>query len=101
MGTEPTTSEVTYLHASNDIGLWARAYKLLQTREPELMKEYKKHLASLQRNCSTVADILTLQSIETVVKQLLDDRKKKQWRVSLLGKDKDTRANREISEVPT
>jgi hypothetical protein len=82
----PTASEAAPLSLSDDFELWTRAYKMLQTREPELMEDYKKHLTSLQHDSATDAELLTPRSVESIVKQLLNDREKKQWRVSLLGK---------------
>lgn len=59
------------------------------------MEDYKKHLASLQDDTATGADISNRQSIESIVKQLWEDREKKQWRVSLLGKEIKIRAQAE------
>lgn len=83
--TQPTASDP--LHVSDDFELWTRAYEMLQTREPKLMEDYKKHLASLQHDGATDADLSTSRSVESIVKQLLDNREKEQWRVSLLGKE--------------
>ncbi|KAF7161294.1 hypothetical protein CNMCM5623_006911 [Aspergillus felis] len=83
------TPEATPLPRS-DFEPWTRAYEILQTREPELIEDYKKHLGSLgslQRDGATDADLSTPRSVESIVKQLLDDQEKKQWRVSLLGKE--------------
>ncbi|GIJ91391.1 hypothetical protein Asppvi_010356 [Aspergillus pseudoviridinutans] len=84
--TQPTASDATPLPRS-DFEPWTRAYEILQTREPELIEDYKKHLGSLQRDGATDADLSTPRSVESIVKQLLDDREKKQWRVSLLVKE--------------
>jgi hypothetical protein len=75
------------LTLSDDFELWTRAYKIFQTREPGLMDDYKKHLTSQQYNGTTDADLSTAQSVESIVKQLLDNREKKQWQVSLFGKE--------------
>lgn len=68
---------------SGGLDLWAQAYEILQDREPELTEDYNKHLASLQDGTDSPKSI----SVESIVHQLLRDREKKQWRVSLLGKD--------------
>ncbi|KAL1976654.1 hypothetical protein VTN31DRAFT_2936 [Thermomyces dupontii] len=67
---------------SEVLDIWPRAYKILQDREPELVEDYKKHLASLQgdRNSKHL-------SVETTVSRLMHDFEKNQWRVSLLDKD--------------
>jgi len=51
------------------------------------MEDYKKHLAFLQDDAAADADLSTLRSVKCIMKQLLEDREKKQWQVSLLGKD--------------
>ncbi|KAF7179589.1 hypothetical protein CNMCM7691_008637 [Aspergillus felis] len=84
--TQPTASDPTPLPQSG-FEPWTRAYEILQTQEPELIEDYKKHLGSLQRDGTTDADLSTSRSVESIVKQLIDDREKKQWRVSLLGKE--------------
>ncbi|KAJ5510354.1 hypothetical protein N7453_002457 [Penicillium expansum] len=49
------------------------------------MTDYASHLASLQVNPTSKRNISNSEFVEDVVKRLLDDRKKKQWRLSLLG----------------
>ncbi|KAF7176013.1 hypothetical protein CNMCM7691_001188 [Aspergillus felis] len=99
------TPEATPLPRS-DFEPWTRAYEILQTREPELIEDYKKHLGSLgslgslQRDGATDADLSTPRSVESIVKQLLDDREKKQWRVSLLGKESDPVVKNALSAQP-
>jgi hypothetical protein len=66
---------------------WARAYELFQTREAELMADYQTHLTSLRGDAVTSVDLDTPPSVESIVKTLLEDREKKAWRVSILGKD--------------
>lgn len=68
---------------SEDLDFWARAYEILQDREPELMGNYKKYLASLQDD----TDSFKATSVELIVSRLISDREKKQWRLSLLGKN--------------
>ncbi|RYP67000.1 hypothetical protein DL771_007496 [Monosporascus sp. 5C6A] len=73
---------------SHDVDPWSRAYEIVQEREPELMVDYKKHLASLQGDtAASAADLSSQGSVEPIVKRLLENREQKQWRVALLGKD--------------
>lgn len=72
---------------THDVDPWRRAYEIVQEREPELLADYGKHLTSLQDNAVASADLATPRSVESTVKRLLEDRDKKQLRVSLLGKD--------------
>jgi N-terminal domain of NWD NACHT-NTPase len=51
------------------------------------MVDYKKHLASLQGDGAASVDLSSRQSVKFIVNNLLDDQKKGQWRVSILGND--------------
>ncbi|KAF7547245.1 hypothetical protein G7Z17_g7857 [Cylindrodendrum hubeiense] len=82
------TSSELVSSPSHDIEPWSRAYEIFQKREPELTADYEKHLApSQQGDAAASADLSTPESVESIVKRLLEDRENKQWRVSLLGKD--------------
>jgi hypothetical protein len=83
---QPTASDAGS-SPSDDVDPWGRAYKIFQEREPELMADYAKHLASLQGDTAASIDLSVPRSVESIVTQLLEDREKKQWRVSLLGRD--------------
>ncbi|KAL3488415.1 hypothetical protein BJX62DRAFT_240109 [Aspergillus germanicus] len=67
--------------------LWARAYNLVRERDPVLMEEYGRVLANLQGDTAVDIDITSRESVEALVNQLLDNRDRKQWRISLLGRD--------------
>ncbi|CAG8898977.1 unnamed protein product [Penicillium egyptiacum] len=85
----PSTSACSPLapstRATQDIDIWSRAYEVAENREPELMTDYASHLASIQGNPTTKRRISSSGFAEDVVKQLLEDREKKQWRLPLLG----------------
>jgi hypothetical protein len=51
------------------------------------MEEYGRELANAQGDTAIDVNISNRQSVEALVNQLLDNREKKQWRISLLGKD--------------
>ncbi|KAB5566911.1 hypothetical protein GE09DRAFT_1284618 [Coniochaeta sp. 2T2.1] len=72
---------------SHDVDPWGTAYKIFQEREPELTADYAKHLASVQGDNAATTELSVPRSVELIVRQLLEDREKKQWRVSLLGRD--------------
>lgn len=85
-------SETTPTSLSGSQDPWALAYEILQKREPKLVEDYQTHLSFTQRNSSVDAvevgaDLSNPRSVESVMTQLLEDREKKQWQVSLLGKD--------------
>ncbi|PQE04266.1 ankyrin repeat protein [Rutstroemia sp. NJR-2017a BVV2] len=92
---QPTASDTPATPLSHDLDPWARAYEIFQNRQPQLVADYKKHLASLRNDAAASTDLSTPRSVESIVKQLLEDREKKQWRVSLLGKDIKTREQAE------
>lgn len=72
---------------SSDIDLWALAYEILSEREPKLIADYKHHLDSLHSDAAARTDLFDPQSVKAIVGRLLEDREKKQWRVSLPGRD--------------
>lgn len=72
---------------TSDHDPWARAYEIFEKREPELMADYKTHPASLQPDPATGADLSIPQSVKSIVENLLEAREKRQWQVTLLGKD--------------
>ncbi len=85
---QPAGSDTTSPTPNGD--LWAQAYAMLQTREPELAKDYWQHLASRQggeEDNSQVDELhlSTPRSVNSIVKQLSDRRDKEQLRVPLLG----------------
>jgi hypothetical protein len=83
----PETAVPSDRSAGQDIDPWSRAFEIVQTREPELMTDYQKHLASLQGTASAASgDLSTPRSVEFILKQLLKDREEKQWMVPLMGK---------------
>ncbi|KAI3293870.1 hypothetical protein DTO002I6_4816 [Penicillium roqueforti] len=94
---EPLSLETTDVQPENFIpgpsssptteDTWARAYKLLQAREPELVKDYQTHLSLAQPENSEHINLSNPHSVERVIKQLLEVRDQKQWRVSLVGKE--------------
>jgi hypothetical protein len=49
------------------------------------MAGYKRHLASLQDGAAASAGLSEKVSVKSIVEHLVEDREKKQWRVSLLG----------------
>jgi hypothetical protein len=71
---QPADADTFASPTSDDIDPWARAYKIVQEREGELMKDYKKHLGSSQGDAAASANLSTRQSVESVVKALLEDR---------------------------
>lgn len=65
---------------------WAWAYEMFAERQPALMADYKKHLGSIGGSGPIDIDFTAPRSIESVVKNLQDEQKKKQWQVALHGK---------------
>lgn len=73
--------------AASDITPWERAYQIMMEQQPELMRDYMKHIRCSQGETPCGTGLFPLQSVEPIVDRLLKDREKKQWQVSILGKD--------------
>ncbi len=72
--------------ASVSEDLWARAYRTLSEREPELVKDYEKHVEAVDGGRSGV--LANPQSVRALVKSLQDRREKAQWKFSVRSKDR-------------
>lgn len=67
---------------------WARAYHQFAEKEPDLATDYQRHIAAQYPDVAVNESILlNPESVKSVIQHLLDDRDKKQWRLSLLGRD--------------
>lgn len=64
--------------------LWEQAYEIFRKQEPDLIGDYNKHVLS---NFAAGADLLSRQSVESVLTKLLEHREKKQWQVPFLSQD--------------
>jgi N-terminal domain of NWD NACHT-NTPase len=64
--------------------LWEQSYEIFRKQEPDLIEDYNKHLLG---NVAAGADLSSRQSVETVLKKLLEHREKKQWQVHFLSHD--------------
>lgn len=67
---------------SDNANLWELAYEIFRKQEPGLAEDYNKHLLG---NATAIADISSRQCVETALKKLLEDREKKQLKISFLG----------------
>ncbi|CAG7996124.1 unnamed protein product [Penicillium nalgiovense] len=86
--TIPDPSSCTTPTSSSDSdNPWELAYGILQAREPKLVEAYQAHLRLAQHDNSVHTNLSNPRSVQSVMTKLLEDREKKQWRVSLLGKD--------------
>ncbi|KAJ5644882.1 hypothetical protein N7507_010893 [Penicillium longicatenatum] len=72
--------------SSHNGDLWAWAYEMVAQRQPALMADYKKHLGSMGGNGSIDVDFTAPRSVESVVKNIQDEQKKKHWQVAIQGK---------------
>jgi hypothetical protein len=73
-----------------DLELWTLAYEKLEQRDQELMHMYKQCLG-LSLQDTSIADLSSSKSVSLVVDKLLDNREKKRWHLSVLGKDIEVR----------
>ncbi|KAH8763942.1 hypothetical protein F5882DRAFT_453250, partial [Hyaloscypha sp. PMI_1271] len=67
---------------SDNTDLWERAYEIFQKQEPELAGDYNKQLLG---NATAIADTSSRLCIETALKKLLEDRERKQLKISFPG----------------
>ncbi|RFU80453.1 ankyrin repeat [Trichoderma arundinaceum] len=98
----PTASNIVQSHAPTtspqavDVGdtlsrsendLWASAYSLIQEREGDLMRDYEKHLASLQNYPVATEGYLDARDVESLVNKLLEARERSKIQVSILRRN--------------
>lgn len=83
---EPSRADAPDDQCSECAEPWARAFQIVQEREPKLMGDYKVHLASLQDDLA-VTDLSAPRSVQALVDSLQKEREQKQWRVSLFNSD--------------
>ncbi|KAJ6056383.1 hypothetical protein N7444_005481 [Penicillium canescens] len=96
VNTKPPSSSVSHSDVGptdippKDLDLWTLAYEKLEQRDQELMHMYKQCLG-LSLQDTSIADLSSSKSVSLVVDRLLDDREKKRWHLSVLGKDIEVR----------
>jgi hypothetical protein len=94
--TKPPSSSVSHSDVGStdippkDLDLWTLAYEKLEQRDQELMHMYKQCLG-LSLQDTSIADLSSSKSVSLVVDKLLDNREKKRWHLSVLGKDIEVR----------
>lgn len=84
---QPTVSAAPLTSESRD--LWKLAYDKFRREETDLLDGYDKHVLG---DAAVDTDLSSRESIETALNKLLEDREKKQWKVSVLGHDVKIRA---------
>lgn len=72
------------LATSKSPDLWKLAYEKFRNEEPDLVDDYGKHVSG---DTADSADLSSRQSVETVLKKLLEDREKKQLKISFLSRN--------------
>ena len=76
--------------ASEGLDLWKLAYNKFQTEGPDdLLIGYNTHVFG---SAAVDTDLSSTESIETALDTLLKDRENKQWKVTILGRDVNIRA---------
>jgi hypothetical protein len=74
---------------SESLDLWKLAYNKFRNEEPDLLGDYDKHVLG---DAAVNTDLSSRASVETALNNLLEDRKTKQWKVSVYGHDVEIRA---------
>lgn len=67
--------------------LWSCAYDALSKREPELVKDYERHIGTLRDEAAPAATFRSPQSVKDAIEALQDERKSQQWKFSVRSKD--------------
>lgn len=84
---QSTTSDVNPFQPTDEYDTWTRAFNIIYTREKDLVEDYMKHLVSLQPNSAVDVQNPVSWPVKSIAEQLLNDRKEKQWKVSLFGNE--------------
>lgn len=81
---DPTTTV-----SNESIDLWAQAYTLLEEREPDLVKDYEKHIQSQEEEALSTqrAALSNPESVKETLQNLQEERKTKQWKFTIRSKD--------------
>lgn len=69
--------------------LWKPAYEKFRKENPKLLDDFDKHVLG---DAPVDTGLSSRESIETALNKLLEDREKKQWKISILGRDIKMRA---------
>lgn len=84
---QPTVSASPPARESAD--LWKLAYEKFRSEQPDLADNYDKHVLG---DTAVSADLSSRESVQTALNKLLEDRERKQWKISVLGYDIKIRA---------
>jgi hypothetical protein len=75
--------------ASESLDLWKSAFDKFREEEPDLLGDYAQHVFGAT---AVNAGLPSQEAIETALSKLLEDREKKQWKISVLSYDIKIRA---------
>lgn len=67
--------------------LWRRAYKSLSEREPELVKDYEKHVQPAEGDGADIRVLSDPESVKALVKTLQERREEAQWTFTIRCRD--------------
>jgi hypothetical protein len=77
------------LSTSESLDLWKSAFDKFREEEPDLLGDYDHHVFGAT---AVNAGLASREAIETALNKLLEDREKKQWKISVLSHDIKLRA---------
>jgi hypothetical protein len=77
------------LSTSESLDLWKSAFDKFREEEPDLLGDYDHHVFGAT---AVNAGLASREAIETALSKLLEDREKKQWKISVLSHDIKIRA---------
>jgi hypothetical protein len=74
---------------SESLDLWKSAFEKFREEEPDLLGDYDQHVLGAT---AVNAGLASREAIEAALSKLLEDREKKQWKISVLSHDIKIRA---------
>lgn len=67
--------------------LWSQAYLVFAEKNPDLAKDYRRHIAGDEDDAQNLSPPPSIDVLEKKTAELIDAREAKQWNISLSGKN--------------
>lgn len=67
--------------------LWSKAYLVFAEKNPDLAKDYRRHIAGDEDGPDSLSPPPSIEALENKTTQLIDAREAKQWNISISGKN--------------
>ena len=67
--------------------LWSKAYLVFAEKNPDLAKDYRRHIAGDDDNATDLSPPPSIEALEKKTTELIDARAARQWNISISGKN--------------